>query len=909
MGFCTKAKAALLTIAILASFLTILANIPQAGAQTANVTFTIMTSDGTQPIRWAIVRINGTYNSAPTDAAGQVTISNINPQAIQDSFQVVFREVTVANIPGFKVTDYDSTPPYQVTLRVNVTTMRINARTALGNPVSNVRLSLSYGAYTNTTTTGGDGSASIPLMPNTTYTISASYRGYDVGVFNRNYGGSPLTLTLNLFAIRAIVQDLEGNAVPSATVKVWYGIRPTGNTTGFASADTDSSGNALIDRLPAGDYSLDVVYRGETVYQTTTFVVVSGGVVDHVARTDLVRYRVRVLDADGVDVITGLTLEGRLYRGNTPYGDPTTTANGELNFGLIRSRVYTLVVRMGDVEVFRGEVNAPADTSIRAKFFDALLRVDAAGTPSERLVSTVNIKLSMPGYTVERTTTNAATSLNNVPAGRYTYEITRGPYIIGSGTVDIVSEEARITIRPTLNTVKLKIVNDVGQGIPGSAQLKTYDDVALGVVNAGENGEVTVSGLIPILYRGTVSFRNVLVNDGFEFLLNANNMEVVVKTKVYNVVLRVQDSDGESNIANAEVSMRFEAISEALTTNSTGRASVRNLPIGTYILSVNYLNVIVHEENLRVDASREITIKARGIIDVVVEVVDDETNPLESGNVQIALGAARFSGDISNGKARFVNIPAGNYRISIQYKGFTVYDRQASFSADEDNVRISAAVHYLRLNVVKSDGTPLAQASVAAVSSAKTIASASTDQSGRAELKLPRGDFSIDVLYQGRTVHSQTLSITQSTILNIRAKVYRVDVKITTPDGLPVQGAEVSVSRGDKLVEKSVTDDEGRARLYIAEGDYAWTMRIGGYTYTSTYSSKQDKELAIVHVEEKPELQGAVLASTAAVSFSSVIGLIRWGRARPSGRPRQRRQPAEAERRTATLKRTRPPRV
>ncbi|MEM0384031.1 MAG: carboxypeptidase-like regulatory domain-containing protein [Candidatus Caldarchaeum sp.] len=912
MSFHAAARAALLTMALLASSFLYLNSLPQAEAQTG-VTFTIRTADGSQPVRWAVLKINGTDWPTPTNANGQVTVNTLNQKANCTSFQVIFRGISVANIPDFNATAKSSSNPSQITLNVNVTTMRINVRTGLGNPVANVKLSVSYGPHTNTTVTGGDGSAIIPQMPNTTYTISASYRGYDVGVFNRNYGGSPLTLTLNLFAIRAIVQDLEGNSVPSATVKVWYGIRPTGNTTGFASADTDSSGNALIDRLPAGDYSLDVVYRGETVYQTTTFVVVSGGVVDHVARTDLVRYRVRVLDADGVDLMTGINLEGRLFRGNTQYGDPTTTSNGELGFGLVRSRVYTLVVRMGDNEVFRGEVNAPADNSVRARFYDASFRIDAVGTPSERLVSTVNIRLSMPGYSVERTTINAAASVNNMPAGRYTYEITRGPYTIGSGTVEVNSDDVRISIRPTLHTVRLRITNDVNQGIPASAQLRTYDDVVLGVYNAGENGEVSVSGLIPVLYRGIVNFRNVVVNDGFEFLLNANNLEVVVRTRVYNVVFRVQDFDGEANIENAELSLTAEGISETMSSNSTGRASLKNIPHGSYRLAINYLNLPVHEENLRIEGSREITIKARGIIDVLVEVVDDEAKPVESGSVQLSIGPARFSEEVSDGKARFVNIPAGAYRVSAQYKGVSVYDRQASFSVDEETVRIPVAVYYLRLTVVKSDGTPLPTAYVSASHSTRKISEGFTDNVGRAELKLPRGDFSLEVVYQDTAVHSQSLSITQSTILNVRTKVYRVDVRILTPEGFPVQGAEVSLSRGDKLVERGLTDEEGRTIIYVADGDYTWTMKIGGYTYTSTYSSKQDKGLSIIHIEERPQLQGVVLAATAAVSFSSVFGLIRWGRQRPGGgRQRaapQRRQIAEPERRPATLKRNRPPRV
>jgi hypothetical protein len=75
-----------------------------------------------------------------------------------------------------------------------------------------------------------------------------------------------------------------------------------------------------------------------------------------------------VLDADGADLITGIGLEGRLYLGDTPYGGAASTTSGELSFGLVRARTYTLVVKMGELEVFRGEVSAPAVNSINARF-------------------------------------------------------------------------------------------------------------------------------------------------------------------------------------------------------------------------------------------------------------------------------------------------------------------------------------------------------------------------------------------------------------------------------------------------------------------------------------------------------------------------------------------------------------
>ena len=898
------------TALLIASTAVFLTHIPQASAQPNWFVLTIKTSDDTAVIRGAEIFVNDTLKGV-TNTAGQLNVTSVNRMANQ-KLEVKFRGFSVYLKNDFNASKFSN--PASITLNVNVAAMRINVRSAIGNPVAGVKLTLTYGSLTNTTTTGGDGSATINLMPYTTYTITAQYRGYDVGTFVRTFTGSPLTLNAELYSIRATVQTLEGEPVPSAIVRVWYGTRQSGNTTGFASATTNSEGVAEVGLLPAGSYPLNVEYNGETVYQSTSAITVSGPSTPHLARTDLTRYRVRVFDVDGTDQITGLSLEGRLYRGNNPYGGAVTTTSGELSFGLVKSGTYTLVVKMGELEVFRGEVNAPADTSVNGRFYDAVVRVDAAGTPSQNLLSSVTVRLRVGSYTVERTTTQSSARFTNLPAAQYNYEVIRGPYTIGTGQLNVNADEQTIPIRPTLYTLKLKLVNDLGEGIPATATLRTYDEVQVATVTASEDGTATVSGLIPILYRGKTTFKNVAVDDGFEFTLDQDNKQVVVQTKVYTPVFRVLDFDGVENIGNAVVTVSSENIIEEGTTNPTGKVVIRNLPIKTYTVRVNYLGIPVHEENVRVDSNREIRLKASGIIDVELEILDDESRPLEEGSVQIALGAAKYTKNISGGKTRFENIPAGTYTATVQYKNLTVYDKkQTTFSADEDSARINVMVYYLRLTLVKSDGTPLSQAAVTAKISGRLIAQAFTDQAGRAELKLPRGDFSVDVTYQDTAVASQTLSVVQSTTLQLKTKVYRVEVRVVGPDGTPVAGAEISVNRDDKLVEKTSTKEDGSAFFYVAEGEYTWTTKIGGYTYTSKYSSKGDKQLTIVHVVDDPQLQGVVLAATAAVSVSSVFGLIRWGRLRPATRQRpparSRQQLPPEERRPATLKRTRQPRI
>jgi hypothetical protein len=103
---------------------------------------------------------------------------------------------------------------------------------------------------------------------------------------------------------------------------------------------------------------------------------------------------------------------------------------------------------------------------------------------------------------LRKTTSQSAARFTNLPAAQYSYEIVRGPYTIGTGQITVSSDEQTIVIRPTLYTVKLRLVNDLGEGIPATATLRTHDDIQVATITASEDGTATLSGLIPILYRG-----------------------------------------------------------------------------------------------------------------------------------------------------------------------------------------------------------------------------------------------------------------------------------------------------------------------------------------------------------------------------------------------------------------------
>ncbi|GBC69492.1 hypothetical protein HRbin01_01191 [archaeon HR01] len=883
----SRTPAILLAVTLLLSLILLITGSQPVLAATENIRYVVRTADGSTPIKGAIVKLNGT-GSTTTDESGQAVI-NANPKA-SNTVTVEFRGITVYN-RIVNASEVDPSSPYVVPLNVNVSTMVIQVESETGVPVPRASLVLEYGAsLTNNTTTDTSGRASLPLMPYTTYNVKVFYRGHAVGESPRAFTGGTLRITAGLHRLTVNVLDSSdpGAGVPSAIVRVWYGVKQSGNTTGFASGETDSGGVVRLDLLPDGNYYLEVEYKGENVFSSPSLIEISGAGRTYNAKTDLTRYSVTVYDMDGADVISGsqYRLSAELLRDSTRYSEASTTS-GILSFGFVKPRTYTLVLKIGDNEVFRGPVSVPADTRVQARFYDIIVRVEAPKTPSEKLIGSVDITLQLGSvFTVSGTTRDYGISFNNVPGGRYSYEISRGPYVIGTGQVDVDSENKRITITPKLNTLILHILNADGEPISGRLFLSSSDGVDLGVVEAGDDGVVEVSGLIPISYRFYVEYRGIRVLDPQEIELR-ENIEDNLLTKVYNIVLDVYDSDGEKHLEGATIVLQAGNIVESNETGPTEGANFRNLPVGRYSISVEYLGIPVHSEEINVDASKTFKINAKSVVDAVLEVVDSESTPLESGEAEIVLGRARFSGEVSDGKVRFENIPAGSYRTTVTYLGFTVYDRPVAFSLDEDAVRVQVSVYYLTVEVKRADGTSLAGSQVKASTSNKLVGQAVTDAGGRSEIKLPKGDFTLDVFYQDTNVASQVVSVAQSGVVTVEAKVYRVEVRVITPDGQPVSGAEIKLSRDGKEITGGETDETGESVIYAAEGDYDWVTKIGEYTYSSIYKLRQNKALTLVHVIDNLQNQGIVLGATAAVSASSVVSLLRWGRPR-ARTPRQR---------------------
>jgi len=382
-----------------------------------------------------------------------------------------------------------------------------------------------------------------------------------------------------------------------------------------------------------------------------------------------------------------------------------------------------------------------------------------------------------------------------------------------------------------------------------------------------------------------------------------------ILTKVYFVRLKVLDADGSTPAARAAVQVKLGDISELNVTDDQGVAHFKNTPIGKYQAEVRFYGVRVDISEVQIDASRMIELVAEGIIDADLKVLDSDRIPLDSGVVELTettAGQAKFSADIVDGAARFENIPASTYRLTATYLGLKAKDASVTFTLDGEEKVVETDVYYLTIVVKRADDTFLPGALVRVAEKTRELRSSNTNEQGETTVRLPKGDFLATVSFQGVNVASSTIALRETRRITLGAEVYRVSVRLVDVSEAPITGAVINLVRDGKVIITATTNEEGQADFYAASGTYNWTTIIGETPYASTYVSKSNKNLTILHVPGDAQGQAAVLGSVAAVSVTSVFGLLRVSRPRAKQRPGR---PASGERPEGTLKRPRVPRI
>ena len=176
-------------------------------------------------------------------------------------------------------------------------------------------------------------------------------------------------------------------------------------------------------------------------------------------------------------------------------------------------------------------------------------------------------------------------------------------------------------------------------------------------------------------------------------------------------------------------------------------------------------------------------------------------------------------------------------------KEFTVSGKESAYSVEMDE-----RVYSITYNIKDKKGIAQRGAEVTATDSKGEVTKATADGSGKANLKLIGGAYDIEI-HSGdlEKKFSTKVFINLEMDVKLHGPAYKVTVSVTDESGNPVAGANIAGIDSEKenvLDDSAVTDKDGKAEVYLEDGDY--TLQV-----TRTRDSLEGEASITVNGEEQ----------------------------------------------------------
>jgi len=200
-------------------------------------------------------------------------------------------------------------------------------------------------------------------------------------------------------------------------------------------------------------------------------------------------------------------------------------------------------------------------------------------------------------------------------------------------------------------------------------------------------------------------------------------------------------------------------------------------------------------------------------------------------------------------------------------------------------VALNFAGHELGIKVEDADGNPLSGAAVTIqTNDSSPMNEPNTNATGSLSLLLLPSTYSVTVDFQGVSVGSATANLTSDQTIIVPTSVYSIPLQVKDALGEPVQGANITVSRGSSNLALTSGQSGMASFLGVPNNEYNVSVSIAGSTYYAGTvlgsSSRATFELGTSYLSAWIQIAivGAIAASMIAVSL-----VVYLSRRRPKG--------------------------
>ena len=884
-------------------FAVIITLFSQVSADEQQLTIIVYTEDGKR-LPGAIVKLDGQNDTTNSNGEVQFQINTT------DTYQI-----KVYYPSGYLVCQYTISNYTKTTFRANasvVSEWTIIVKDGKGrDPISGANVTIvlrSDSSIRYSKLTGSDGEVTFGPIPSEEYDITVKYKDIEREFTHKKPEVNltegivePLSLSLPLYRVTLTVEDV--NEVPVKDVEVE--LRPELDEDPIASATTNANGKAVLKLIPNGRYYVVAFLKDVKVYESEGKEIrVSGDDVEKTIKVNAAKLNITVYEYDGEREITDYTLRGELIKDDTAISE-ANSINGVLRFSHTPFTNYTLKVYLGDILVYSGTYEVTSDTSqgfIKAWFYDIQIEVNASILANETIAKSLKVEFYKDPVRVEVQTEEGEATLKDLPrAEGYLVTLFYQDKKVGEiPGINIVEENQVVRLNLTGYTINFTTVNLDNEPIGVNISISLPEGEKVLSINTGPDGKGSSGMLLPLTYEITAYLGGIKV--GEQTLALTSDVDLRMELSVINTAFKILDKDGETTLTNIDLQLFHGSLKLAGTSNEEGIIEIKNIPVAHYRLIANYHGFKVLDQPIDIQwNTREVELRAAGVLDVKLVMLDALKKPLDQGSVILSFGDIEVEKNISsNGEAVIKNLPNTTIDIRAFYKGVEVDTDPVRFNLVKDEMRVVCvtSVYTITIKVLRGDGEPVNEGEALIYVDGELKAAHNLSSSNTFSERLPRSDVKIQILYRKRDAGFMEIYLEQPMgETALYSHLYPFKIRIYDPEGKPVEGAELVIKDKFGEIERAQSGGDGSIESVLPVGTYNASIQIENNTYSFEFEFRTSRSINFLYpVSHNHGFEISVAAGAVNLAISS-FALSKIPRERPRRRPARRRAAARRPRR------------
>jgi hypothetical protein len=632
----------------------------------------------------------------------------------------------------------------------------------------------------------------------------------------------PWVLNVGVYYLELTVVDTTAVPVEGAIVTVT-------NTTsgkGMGIHSTDDQGNTTY-RLPTGVYALGLVWQETQVYSGVRTL---DGDLQEVLVAQVYYLILHVVDSRGASVegaqvtVTNAT-SGRIM------GSPVTDAAGDMDLRLPMG-TYNIHIVWQETVVHDGvrlvESNEPIELHVAIYYVDLHVG-DTLGLPIEGALITFSNSTTGRSVGTQPTDADGNTSYR-VPVGTYDLSVTWQEAVVHS-SAEVVAADRALDIVARVYYGFIQVLDTKTVALTGAQVTVTNPDTGriMGSLTTDASGNVTFrlpldNYTISIVWQETVVFLAERAMDA--------NVPMVLMAYVYYAELHVIDTRDEP-LAAAMVSVTNTSSGRSMgdvTTPEDGIVTFR-LPMGEYRFRVVWQETTVFDSLRTIDDNDPLTI-ATYVFYAELRIVDSKDAPVELALVSLHNASSdRPMGDRTTGDTGIVTyrIPMGVYAAKVTWVDTVVYDAFLTVDSNDPHT-LQCDVYYPTFDVIDSrvEAVQAALVTVTREDNGRIMASLLTDASGGVTFRLPKGTYTVAMVWQDTLVHEAVYVVESNDAFPVDANIFYAEFTV-------VDSREIGVEFSQVLVTNSTTGQYMASHSADMDGWTKFRLPIGVYEVEVTW--------------------------------------------------------------------------